>query len=84
MDLTQMSLTELKAIGFDLYNQIAVLQQNMQILNQQIEKREKETPAPIEPIPPAPAPFSPAAEQLAATEALEAAKIQGEVVENAI
>jgi hypothetical protein len=62
MDLTQLSLTELKAIGFDLYNQIAVLQQNMQILNQQIEKREKEAPASIEPIPPAPAPFPPALE----------------------
>lgn len=83
MDLTQLSLIELKALGFDLFNQIAVLQQNMQILNQQIEKREKETPAPIEPIPHAPSPFLPTdADALAETAKLEAAKEQGEVVEN--
>lgn len=52
MDLTKLSLLELKALGFDIQNQLAQFQQNLQILAGEIQKRQSE-PAPTEEVPPA-------------------------------
>lgn len=42
MDLTKMSLTELKALAFDIQQDIARSQNNLQIVGQEIEKRLKD------------------------------------------
>ncbi len=40
MDITKMTVTELKALGYDLLVQMQQCQQNIQILNAEIAKRQ--------------------------------------------
>lgn len=42
LDITNLSLPELKALGFDEMNKIEVAKQNLQILQQEINKRYEE------------------------------------------
>jgi len=42
MDLTKMSIVELKALAFDIQQDIARSQNNLQIVGQEIEKRLKD------------------------------------------
>lgn len=39
IELTKLSLTELKALAYDVAAQIESLQRNMQVINQEISKR---------------------------------------------
>lgn len=42
MDITKMSITELKALKSDIYENIQINQNNLQILNNEIQKRQNE------------------------------------------
>ena len=42
MDLTKMTVIELKAVAYDLFVQLEVTQKNLQLVNQEIAKKSKE------------------------------------------
>lgn len=39
MDIKSMTIQELKALGFDVYQQITLAQNNLQLIHQEIQKR---------------------------------------------
>ncbi len=43
IDLTKLSETELKALGFDIQNELAQMQNNLKMLAEEIRKRANET-----------------------------------------
>lgn len=48
MDLKKMTVTELKALAFDIINTINVNQSNLRVVNQEIESRPPIVPADTE------------------------------------
>jgi hypothetical protein len=42
MDITKLSITELKALAYDLFVQAEVNQRNLQAINAEIQKKNKE------------------------------------------
>ena len=44
INITKLSKTELKALAFDVINQINTFQNNLRVLNEEIAKRQEEVP----------------------------------------
>lgn len=44
IDITKLSITEIKAMAFDIINQINFFQNNLKVINEEIAKRPVETP----------------------------------------
>ncbi len=42
MDITKMTVVELKAVAYDLFVQLEITQKNLQAVNQEIAKKSKE------------------------------------------
>lgn len=46
MDISKLTLVELKALAYDLAVQLQVINQNVSVVNQEIQKRIQEPPVP--------------------------------------
>jgi hypothetical protein len=59
IDITKLSETELKAVGFDIQNELAQMQNNLKMLAEELGKRVKEGRLKEQSAPAEPEPVSP-------------------------